>query len=157
MPPLGHLERVLSTKVVSQLREGNSVAVTVLKSGFCAKLRHMNRTHRISVAGLAELIEPREIELKPTETENQLADIATMPLVKAKFVSAREQLCVVSSDQIDAIRGKNGHTHTQRNIGSLQALAFVRVAAQDLVILKEIWIWSMARFDANYGAVALSE
>ena len=109
MPPLGHLERVLSTKVVSQLCEDNSVVVTILKSGFCAKLRHMNRTHRISVAGLAEC----EIELKPTETEIQLADIATMPLVKAKFVSAREQLCVISSDQIDAIRGKNGHTHTR--------------------------------------------
>ena len=35
--------------------------------------------------------------------------------------------------------------------------AFVRVAAQDLVLLQEIWIWSMARFDVNYGAVALSE
>ena len=119
MPPLGHLERVLSTKVVSQLCEDNSVVVTIWKSGFCAKLRHMNRTHRISVAGLAELIEPREIELKPTETESQLADIATMPLVKAKFVSAREQLCVISSDQIHAIRGKNGHTHTHSVVSAL--------------------------------------
>ena len=112
LPLLDHLEKVLSTKVVSQLCEDNSAAVTILKSGFSAKLRHMNRTHRISIAGLSELIESREIELKPTKTEDQLADIATKPLCRAKFLHARKQLQVVSSEQIEELRAKRVLEHT---------------------------------------------
>ena len=72
----------------------------------------MNRTYRISIAGLSELIETEEITLIPTKTEDQLADIAIKPLCRAKFLHARQQLQVVSSEQIEDLRAKRVLEHT---------------------------------------------
>ena len=112
LPILDHLERILSTKVATHLCEDNSAAIMILRTGFSTKLRHMNRTHRISIAGLSELIETKEITLIPTKTEDQLADIATKPLCRAKFLHARKQLQVVSSEQIEDLRAKRVLEHT---------------------------------------------
>ena len=83
------LEMALNSPVETVLCEDNSSCILILKSGYSPKLRSMSRTHKISVAALSEAITMNLIGLKQTPTSDQLADIFTKALNRAKFAELR--------------------------------------------------------------------
>ncbi len=68
---LGHPARV-------EFREDNDAVVKVCKSGGSMKLMHMNRTHRVDAAFVADCFDDeRGVNLRYTKTDDQAADICT--------------------------------------------------------------------------------
>ena len=59
------------------------------QAGYSPKPRSMSRTHRISVAALAEAIEFNLIAIQHVETKVQLADLMTKALNKVTFFRLR--------------------------------------------------------------------
>ena len=72
-------EYILNRPVEMVLREDNQATICVIKNGYSPALRHMPRTHRVSVAWLSELIQEEEVDVQYCDTNEQAADIFTKP------------------------------------------------------------------------------
>ena len=59
------------------LHEDNQACIHILCSGYSPKLKSMNRTHKLSIAGIHETINDLGLELWYTESADQLADLFT--------------------------------------------------------------------------------
>ena len=104
------LTLVLGETIPTFLREDNQAAVTIMMSGYSQKLRALNRTHRTSVAALAEAIQHGHFEVVHTGTKDQLADIFTKALGRQLFLTARDRLLVVTNPQRNPQRQANQTT-----------------------------------------------
>jgi len=60
----------------------------------------MSKTHRISVAALAEAVEENLIEVSHIDTKAQLADIFTKALNRMIFLGVRERIGVCPVPQV---------------------------------------------------------
>lgn len=60
----------------------------VVKKGYSPKLRHIQRTHKVNLSCLAELLEDEAITLEYTHTEDQAADVFTKALAPQKWGNA---------------------------------------------------------------------
>ena len=85
------LELVLGRKIPLILHEDNQACIQILKSRYSPKLKAMNRTHKLSIAAAHESIRDLSLELI-TESGDQLADLFTNVLPRAKFVDAIQKL-----------------------------------------------------------------
>ena len=72
-------EYILNRPMEMVLREDNQATICVIKNGYSPALRHMPRTHRVSVAWLSELIQEEEVDVQYCDTNEQAADIFTKP------------------------------------------------------------------------------
>ena len=79
------IELVLGGEVTTTLREDNSAVMTILQNGFSPKLKSLNRTHKISVASLAEAVNQGLITAVYTPTKEQRGDIFTKALGRVQF------------------------------------------------------------------------
>lgn len=93
------LELITSSQIDTILQEDNSAVISILRSGYSPKLRSLNRTHRISVAALAEVFQQGLIEAELTPTKERLGDIFTKPLGRMLFLAARDSIGVAAPPQ----------------------------------------------------------
>ena len=88
------VEMLMSCSVGTLLHEDNQSDLLILKNGYSPKLRSLNRTHRISVAALSEILEDRLLQATLTPTKEQLADVFTKALSKSLFLELRARMGV---------------------------------------------------------------
>ena len=94
------MELVLRSEVITTLREDNSAVMTILQNGFSPKLKSLNRTHKISVAALAEAVNLGLIAAAYTPTKEQKGDIFTKALGRVLFTEARSQILVTTNPKL---------------------------------------------------------
>ena len=79
MPGLGLWETILQRRVELLFWEDNTASIQILDSGRSPPLRHLGRTHGISLAWLHEQTTVDGITLSHCDSAFQLADIFTKP------------------------------------------------------------------------------
>ena len=98
LPIQSLLEKIHGVEIQTFLFEDNTSCITVIQSGYSPKLRSMNKTHRISVAALAEAVERKLVVVKHVSTKEQLADLLTKALNRQTFLLLRSLVGVASLD-----------------------------------------------------------
>ena len=65
----------------------NQQAITGIKRGYSKRLRCLNRTHRIAIGSLHEIVgdERQQVEIRYIESKMQKGNIYTKALVPAQF------------------------------------------------------------------------
>ena len=87
--PLQHLcETVLDCPVRINAHEDNEATIKVLAKGKSPALRHLVKTHRISLAWVSAVSEEDGVTLRYCKTADQLADGFTKALDRVKFQAA---------------------------------------------------------------------
>ena len=74
------------------LHEDNQSCIHIINAGYSAKLKHLNRTHKLSIASLSKTVASLAYSLTYTDSNDQLADMFTKALVKLKFTEAPRKL-----------------------------------------------------------------
>jgi hypothetical protein len=90
-----------------QIMGDNKGMLCVMKSGRSPTMRHLSRSHRVSVAWLHEQHKREHFEFAYVETDSMAADMFTKSMPSpAKWTHARKSICVLASvDELaDAIR-----------------------------------------------------
>jgi hypothetical protein len=77
-------------------RVDNTQALAAVRRGYSKKLRYLERTQRIAIGSVHELIENGTIEAEYWNTETHRGDSFTKCLVPAKFLAARELMGMVT-------------------------------------------------------------
>ena len=86
------LEMILGRSIPLILHEDNQACIHILQSGYSAKLKSANRTHKISIAAIHESIQTLGLDLRYTESADQLADLFTKVPPRIKFLEALAKL-----------------------------------------------------------------
>ena len=68
--------------------EDNQATILVVRKGYSPKLRHITRTHKINLSGLAEVFREDFATLEYCQTDKQAADIFTKSLPPQKWGAA---------------------------------------------------------------------
>ena len=63
--------------------EDNNIAITTMNNGFSPTMRHLGRTHRVSLRWLYEVCQSPHVKLRRCDTKDQAADIFTKPFTQA--------------------------------------------------------------------------
>ena len=85
LPALQLWDTILNRKVKIQVFEDNQATLQIMKSGKSSALRHLNRTHRVNLAWLAEVFKDNEqVDLFYCITSEQCADIMTKAFSNAE-------------------------------------------------------------------------
>ena len=92
-PLLDFLSALCQREVLLKLKEDNEATLSILHSGYSAKLRHASRTHRINVASLAETIK-QGMTPEFTPTDLQAADGLTKVNTPQQWARVLQLLCV---------------------------------------------------------------
>jgi hypothetical protein len=71
------VDSILKRKVPTALAEDNVAAELILTSGFSAQLRHLSRTHRISLSSLSESVKSHGLTIQRCPSEAMKADPLT--------------------------------------------------------------------------------
>jgi len=84
-------EVLLGRKLPLQVFADNTQCIAAVEKGYSKKLRHLARTHRVSIGVLHEILEDEEIAmtLDYCETAAMLADSFTKALPPASFMAAK--------------------------------------------------------------------
>ena len=86
------LNMVFGREIPVTIHEDNQACVRILRAGYSARLKSLNRTHKLSIAALHETIMDLGFQLRYTESADQLADVFTKVLAKVKFLEALARL-----------------------------------------------------------------
>ena len=82
------LSVLLGRDVELQIMEDNMSAIQVVARGYCAKLAHLPRTHKLSLGWVHEVTKAPGVKVLHCRTEDQLGDMFTKPLDKEKLAAA---------------------------------------------------------------------
>jgi hypothetical protein len=82
------LNKMLGFEVVAQLAEDNSTCEQVLQRGYSPSLRHLARTHKISLAALSESLSERHFEIYHCTSQEMKADPFTKEMAPAQWPAA---------------------------------------------------------------------
>ena len=88
------IESLVGTHVPIVFEQDNTAAVTVMTTGYSAKLRHCGRVHRVNVASIHEQLEQDVFALRYCDTSSQAANGLTKIITPAEWQQALEQLCL---------------------------------------------------------------
>ena len=78
LPALPLWEILLRREMQAEFKGDNEAVIKICRSGGSQKLMHMNQTHRLHAAAIAEQFGPKKpCVLLPTHTEDQASDICT--------------------------------------------------------------------------------
>jgi hypothetical protein len=86
------LNKMLGFEVVAQLAEDNSTCEQVLQRGCSPSLRHLARTHKISLAALSESLAERQFEIYHCTTQEMKTDPFTKEMAPAQWPAALQLL-----------------------------------------------------------------
>ena len=75
--------------------------IKVLEKGFSPKLRHTNRTHRVDIGSVHEVLQDDTVTIEYVDTHEQAADIFTKSLPPCKWESALQLLGITHSPPAD--------------------------------------------------------
>jgi hypothetical protein len=75
--PLMSLMSFFDKRIGASLYEDNTTCATIVDRGHSAALIHMDRTHRVSLSWVAEVLQSQSITIIPTPSENMIADAFT--------------------------------------------------------------------------------
>jgi hypothetical protein len=94
--PLQHLcESILNHPIHITAHEDNEATIKILSKGKSPALRHLVKTHRISLAWVAAVCDDDGVTLKYCNTNDQLADGFTKALDRVKFQTAVKAIGMV--------------------------------------------------------------
>lgn len=93
------LQMVFKRSIPLIIHEDNMACIQILRAGYSARLKAMNRTHKLSIAAISETINDLGLELRYTESSEQLADVFTKALAKVKFLAALQKLRIGTPSQ----------------------------------------------------------
>ena len=93
------LQMVFKRDIPLIIHEDNQACIQILHAGYSARLKSMNRTHKLSIAGIHETICDLGLELRYTLSDDQLADVFTKALAKVKFLAALAKLRIGTRSQ----------------------------------------------------------
>lgn len=88
------LQQLAQKSVHAFYRQDNEAIVTILQTGYSARLRHMPRVHRINVASVHEVLQWEDQHLVKTPTDQQRANGFTKAIVPKDWPQMLEQLCL---------------------------------------------------------------
>ena len=102
LPALNLFDLILGRDCPLDICEDNQATIRVIKNGYSNKLRHINRTHKVNVASLSEVIEESGYSLSYIDTKEQAADIFTKALPAQHWESALSMLGMITNgDQLE--------------------------------------------------------
>jgi hypothetical protein len=70
------------------LYEDNSTCSTIIDRGHSSALLHLDRTHRVSLSWIAEVLQSKDISIVQTPSENMIADAFTKSFSPNKWAHA---------------------------------------------------------------------
>ena len=88
------LETVCKDPVPMIFHQDNETVLTILKSGYNPKLRHLGRVHRVNVASMTEILEQEKFSAQYINSKDQLANGLTKVIPPAEWPSMLVQLCL---------------------------------------------------------------
>ena len=88
IPFLGFFEFVLGRPVELIILEDNQATITVLNKGYSPKLRHVQRTQKVNIGSVSEVLAEDAINMMYCPTEHQCGDIFTKGLAPHKWANA---------------------------------------------------------------------
>ena len=80
------------------IQEDNQATIKVAEAGFSAKMRHIQRTHKVNLSSLKEQLEQPEVDLRYIKTDLQAADVFTKALEPQKWQNAMDMLNLTCFD-----------------------------------------------------------
>ena len=89
-----YLEDLLDTEVPVFFQQDNETVLAILKAGYSAKLRHMNRVHRVNVASVCERLAEERVKAIYCSTKLQKANGFTKVISPQEWPETLEQLCL---------------------------------------------------------------
>ena len=89
-----YLEDLLDTEVPVFFQQDNETVLAILKAGYSAKLRHMNRVHRVNVASVCERLAEERVKAIYCSTKLQRANGFTKVISPQEWPETLEQLCL---------------------------------------------------------------
>ena len=89
-----YLEDLLDTEVPVFFQQDNETVLAILKAGYSAKLRHMNRVHRVNVASICERLAEERVKAIYCSTKLQRANGFTKVISPQEWPETLEQLCL---------------------------------------------------------------
>ena len=88
------LETACKDPVPMIFHQDNETVLTILKSGYSAKLRHLGRVHRVDVASMSEILEQESYSAQYINSKDQLANGLTKVIPPAEWPAMLVQLCL---------------------------------------------------------------
>ncbi|CAE8620634.1 unnamed protein product, partial [Polarella glacialis] len=77
LPALEVFDKVFGRKVKLFFEEDNDTAISTIKAGYSNTMRHLGRTHRVSLRWMHEVFQDGQCEIRRCDTLLQAADIST--------------------------------------------------------------------------------
>ncbi|CAE8601403.1 unnamed protein product [Polarella glacialis] len=89
LPALEVFDKVFGHKVKLFFEEDNNTAISTIKAGYSNTMRHLGRTHRVSLRWMREVFQDGQCEIRRCDTLLQAADIFTKGFTcREKWVAA---------------------------------------------------------------------
>ena len=88
------LEALSEQKVDIIFMQDNQATITVIRSGYSAKLRNANRVHRVNLASIHEQLEAEVFAIEYCQSEMQVANSLTKVMQPMHWTEALKQLCI---------------------------------------------------------------
>ena len=96
LPALQLWETILGRSVELEIMEDNEATIRIVLKGYSAKLRHVQRTHKINISSIKEVVDKENVAVKYCNTDDQAADIFTKALAPQKWAHALYLLGMVT-------------------------------------------------------------
>ena len=90
------IESLTEVRVPVSFQQDNQAAITVVQSGYSAKLRHAGRVHRVNVASTHEQLDQGAFDFDYGETTAQLANGFTKVIGQAEWQQTLKKLCLAT-------------------------------------------------------------
>ena len=94
LPLLNMLETILAKECALELMEDNEATIKIIKKGYSSRMRALQRTHRVNISALKEVIDWPRTALCYIRTNFQAADIFTKCLAPQHWSSALQMLSI---------------------------------------------------------------
>jgi hypothetical protein len=88
LPGLDLIQKVFNPTAVLYFEEDNNTAITTINAGYSPTMRHLGRTHNVSLRWLHEVCASKHVILRRCDTLLQAADIFTKPFTSLEKWSA---------------------------------------------------------------------
>ena len=111
------VESLTEVHVPASFQQDNQAAITVIQSGYSAKLRHSGRVHRVNVASIHEQLDQGIFDLDYCETTAQLANGFTKVIGQAECNKLSNNYVSLLTDEFkeDVEIGQANLCHGPRN------------------------------------------